>query len=69
MDKEIDFVPALTDNDLMPFGKYKGKALINIPAPYLIYIYENNMVSHGGVRKYIIANEDVLRKQAKQAKR
>lgn len=30
-----------TDNSQMPFGKYKGKALVNVPADYLLYLWEN----------------------------
>lgn len=56
----------LTDNDPMPFGKHKGVALINIPAGYLIYIYEN-MDLHGPIKDYIKKNLDVLKIQAKRA--
>ena len=30
----------LTDNDEMPYGKYKGIKMINVPAGYLMWMYE-----------------------------
>ena len=32
----------LTDESKMPFGKYEGVPMINVPAEYLIWIFENN---------------------------
>jgi uncharacterized protein (DUF3820 family) len=29
-----------TDKSLMPFGKHKGTALANVPASYLLWIYD-----------------------------
>lgn len=57
-----------TDNTLMPFGKHKGKAMINVPAPYLIYLYENGL-NHEGVRSYINDNLEALRVEAERAKK
>jgi len=31
----------MNDNDLMPFGKHKGKKLIAVPDEYLLWLYEN----------------------------
>lgn len=53
----------ITDNSEMPFGKYKGKKMINVPAPYLLWLY-NNSCTHQGVKKYIIDNLLVLKKEA-----
>ena len=53
----------ITDNTPMPFGKHKGKAMVNIPAQYLLWLY-NEGCSHTGVKKYIIDNLDGLRKEA-----
>ncbi|HLI94239.1 MAG TPA: DUF3820 family protein [Puia sp.] len=50
----------VTDKTLMPFGKYKGTALANVPAGYLIYIYEN-MNLHDNLKTYIKKNMDVLK--------
>lgn len=51
----------------MPFGKYKGTAMANVPAKYLLWLY-NEGCSHERVRKYIINNLDGLRKEAGQVK-
>ena len=57
MQQEID------DNSIMPFGKFKGKKMVNIPAHYFLWLYDNGC-SHEGVKKYIINNLDGLRKEA-----
>ena len=49
-----------TDEDLMPFGKYKGWKLANVPAEYLIWLYENNRAGDGALFYYIKNNLDVL---------
>lgn len=53
----------LSDNSPMPFGKHKGKAMINIPAKYLLWLY-NQGVDHEAVKKYIISNLEILKKEA-----
>lgn len=55
----------LTDNSLMPFGKYKGTKMANVPASYLIWIYENNKCSIE-VIKYVRENLDVLKEESKR---
>lgn len=57
----------ITDSTPMPFGKYRGKPIISVPAKYLLYLYDNHC-SHDGVRKYIIDNLDVLKKEAGQGR-
>ncbi len=32
----------MDDNSIMPSGKHKGKKMTNVPAKYLIWIYDNN---------------------------
>lgn len=53
----------LTDNSLMPFGKFKGKTMINVPAKYLLWLY-NEGCSDEGVKNYIISNLEILKKEA-----
>lgn len=53
----------LTDNSPMPFGKYVGKPMIDVPAKYLLYLF-NDGCTHDAVRKYIIDNLDALKKEA-----
>jgi uncharacterized protein (DUF3820 family) len=55
-----------TDKTLMPFGKYKGKALINIPAYYFIWLWENTDVK-GALHTYIKENLDVFKQEIKNS--
>lgn len=56
------------DHSVMPFGKFKGKQLINVPAFYLLWLY-NEGCGHAGIKKYIIENLNSLRKEAGQKQR
>lgn len=53
----------LNDNSKMPYGKYKGKQLIDVPADYLLWLYYNDRASPP-VKQYIIDNLDALKKEA-----
>ena len=55
----------MTDKSIMPFGKHKGKQLDQVPADYLMWLYENNKVS-GLLKEYIEDNLDVLEKEAQK---
>ena len=55
----------MTDNSLMPFGKYKGTKMADVPASYLIWIFENNKCSIE-VIKYVRENLDVLKEEVKR---
>lgn len=57
-------IVALTDNDLMPSGKHQGIRMEDVPAKYLMYIYDNNMCNQL-VKNYINDNLDVILEQAK----
>ena len=52
-------MPNLTDESLMPFGKYKGTKMANVPADYLVWLL-NNGCNVGLVADYIRDNLDVL---------
>lgn len=60
----MSYTEPLQDNDKMPFGMHKGKAMIEVPAQYLLYIYNNGMCSDSRVRTYIESNLDALKKEA-----
>lgn len=49
----------------MPFGKHKGEALANVPAHYLIFIYENFSLPEN-LQKYIRDNLEGLRQEVKR---
>lgn len=53
----------MTDNSIMPFGKYKGEKLANVPADYLLYMYHLGKL-YGELKKYIENNMDVLKIEA-----
>lgn len=57
-----------SDATLMPFGMHRGKAMVNIPAKYLLYLYDKGC-SHAGVKQYILNNLDALRKEAENVRR
>jgi uncharacterized protein (DUF3820 family) len=50
----------ITDHSLMPFGQHKGKPMVEVPAQYLLYIFNKGWVKHQGVNIYIHNNIDVL---------
>lgn len=58
----------MKDSDLMPFGKYKGEKLGDVPAEYLLWVFDN--VNRPGemfqsVRQYIKDNLKALEKEIK----
>lgn len=55
----------MTDASLMPFGIHKGKRLIDVPAKYLIWLYDEKKCS-GPLKDYIEGNMDALKKEAKR---
>ena len=64
----MPYVQPLTDNDLMPMGKdHKGKKLANVPAPYLIALYDKGWLDrYPALKAYVTANLDVMKKQSGQ---
>lgn len=57
-----------TDTSLMPFGQHKGKKLIDVPASYLLYMYDKGYVNNEALKKYIADNLTVLKAQSKAIK-
>jgi len=55
----------LTDKSEMPYGIHKGKTMANVPAKYLIWLYENQKCT-GQVKAYIEDNIEVLREEIKR---
>lgn len=51
----------------MSFGKYKGHKLANVPADYLIFIYEEYNLQ-APLKKYIADNLQGLKQEVKLAK-
>lgn len=49
----------MTDESLMPFGKYRGRQMADVPADYLLWLYDAGKC-FGQVKDYIFNNLDVL---------
>lgn len=58
----------MTDDSLMPFGKHKGIKMCNVPASYLIWLYENTNRKdlNTEIAHYIKDNLDVLKQEVKR---
>jgi uncharacterized protein (DUF3820 family) len=61
------FTIPLNDNSPMPFGKYQGKAMINVPAQYLLWLF-NKGCGNEQVKRYIMENIDVLNSEVSRVK-
>lgn len=60
---------AYTDKTLMPYGKYKGTALANVPPDYLLYLYDNKMMQqNGALKRYVEDNATALRLEVQKSK-
>lgn len=57
----------LTDESTMPYGKYQGVKMADVPAEYLLWLNENKRWSWE-VKDYILENLDVLQEQVKRNK-
>ena len=49
-----------TDETPMPFGKYLGVKLKDIPASYLVWIYENCEELNFNLKQYLKVNLHIL---------
>lgn len=58
----------MTDNSLMPFGIHKGKALANVPAKYLLWLYKEGKCGFE-LRRYIEENIAVLKEEIERDKK
>lgn len=64
----------LTDESHMPFGKYKGEKMANVPASYLKWIYDEWTLPNprfgfvnNDVKEYIEENLDVIQEEIKSS--
>lgn len=58
----------MTDKSLMPFGIHKGEKLEDVPADYLIFLYDNDKCGKE-LRSYIEENRETLDLEIAQKKR
>ena len=60
----------ITDDNLMPTGRYKGWRMIDVPAEYLLFMYDEGYVGKKTqVGLYITENLETLKLQAKNEKK
>ena len=57
----------LNDDSLMPWGVHIGLKMRDVPADYLLHMWDMNKC-YGGVKDYIKANLEVIQAQAKVIK-
>ena len=55
----------LTDESPMPYGKYKGRPMEDVPADYLIWLVDKRRASPE-VMSYVEENREVLNKEIKE---
>lgn len=55
----------MQDTDPMPYGKYKGRPMSDVPASYFHWLWHNGVGKKRGdpVREYIKANMDSLQQE------
>lgn len=51
---------AMNDESIMPFGKYKGGKLANVPPSYLLWLFDEGKC-YGELRAYIVDNMDAIK--------
>lgn len=63
----------LTDESIMPFGKYKDEKMANVPASYLLWLYDEYTLPNPrfgfinrDVLAYIEENLDVLKEEIRR---
>lgn len=58
----------MKDTDLMPFGKFEGTEMANVPASYLMWVKDNiwSNASNFEVKKYIQDNLDAIKLELEQ---
>jgi uncharacterized protein (DUF3820 family) len=58
----------MTDTDLMPFGKHKGKRMIDVPASYLLWLLDalKNDTRNVEVKQYLQENKEALKLEVKK---
>ena len=52
----------MTDEDLMPFGKYKDRKIKDVPDDYLLYLYQSGInPKYYELEEYIEENLDAIK--------
>lgn len=56
-------VQLLSDDSPMPYGVHKDKPMVDVPAKYLLWLWDNDKCSKS-VKAYVVDNWEVLHGQA-----
>lgn len=56
---------ALTDKSRMPWGKWRNTQMANVPADYLLWLYDNDKCDEQ-VKAYIVDNLEILKEEVKE---
>lgn len=62
---ETDAIKTLSDSDPMPYGKYRGRKMLKVPAKHLHLLWCEGMVDSDPVKGYIIRNMAALQMEHK----
>ena len=60
----LEYQILFTDESVIPFGKFKGTRLIDVPDSYLLWLYENDKM--GRLRAYIEDNIQAIQNNSRQ---
>lgn len=66
-EKKPRIPPVITDETIMTYGKHRGKEFQEIPADYLIWLYEETDCPLN-IKTYVEDNMDVLEAEIRRAK-
>jgi uncharacterized protein (DUF3820 family) len=50
----------LDDNSIMPYGKYKGRKLADVPADYLLWMYSEGKL-FAALEEYVEENMEAIK--------
>jgi uncharacterized protein (DUF3820 family) len=53
----------MTDESIMPIGKYRGEKMANVPPEYLLWMYENTNIIYDELKQYIKDNLDIIKSE------
>jgi len=62
--KQVDKTESYSDEDIMPFGIYKGRTLKGVSATYLHYLWQHRPLSDRRLEAYILRCLPALREEA-----
>jgi len=53
----------MTNESIMPIGKYRGEKMANVPPEYLLWMYENTNIIYDELKQYIKDNLDIIKSE------